>query len=285
MLCNPTAGHGRAGRRILRAMRRLEEGGAAVELRVSDSPGHLVQLGREAADDGVDRLVVCGGDGTLNLVLRELDLVRSRIGIIPMGSGDDFAQALGIPRDVEPACEVLIRDHIREIDVALANGVRYLGVAGVGFDSEVARHANEVRLFRGSFVYLYAILKVLPRFRPHRAVITIDGQRRDEEMMFTVVGNSMRYGGGIVIAPGAELDDGLLDLCIVRRCTRWDLLRTLPLAYSGAHVKRDYVEMLRGRSFEIDSDEPLDVYADGERLTSSPVSITIAEQRLKVVAP
>ena len=103
--------------------------------------------------------------------------------------------------------------------------------------------------------------------------------------MFTVVGNSMRYGGGIVIAPGADLDDGILDLCIVRKCTRWDLLRTLPLAYSGSHVKRDYVEMLRGRDFHIESEEELEVYADGEHLTNSPVTIGILGQRLKVVVP
>ena len=174
--------------------------------------------------------------------------------------------------------------HAREVDVAIANGIRYLGVAGLGFDSEVARYANEnVKFLRGSLVYLYAIIRVLPRFTPHR--VTINGTR-NEEIMFATVGNSRQYGGGIRITPDAKIDDGQLDLCIVHRTSRMQLLKTLPKAYTGAHVKSPFVETGRGNDRSRSTPErPMDVYADGERITTTPVRFALATEKLRIVAP
>jgi diacylglycerol kinase (ATP) len=202
---------------------------------------------------------------------------------VPQGSGDDFAKVLDIPRDVRSACELALRGSARQVDVAIANDIRYLGVAGLGFDSEVARYANEnVKFLRGSLVYLYAIIRVLPRFTPHR--VTIDGAR-NEEIMFATVGNSRQYGGGIRIVPDALIDDGQLDVCIVHRTSRMQLLKTLPQAYSGKHVKSPFVESGRGTSFTFDSERPMDVYADGERITTTPVRFGLANEKLRIVAP
>ena len=280
---NPAAGRGRAWRHHAEAEKCLRALGADVDAHASVSPADLTHAAAEASRGGYDRVVVCGGDGTLHLAVRELDLARGTLALIPQGSGDDFARVLGIPRDVSAACELALRGTAREVDVAVANGVRYLGVAGLGFDSEVARYANEnVKFLRGSLVYLFAILRVLPRFTPHR--VTIDDTRR-EEIMFATVGNSRQYGGGIRIVPAALIDDGKLDLCIVHRTSRWQLLKTLPRAYTGAHVKSPFVETGRGVSFTFESERPLDVYADGERITTTPVRFTLAEERLRIVAP
>src|SRR5205814_8062443 len=164
----------------------------------------------------------------------------------------------------------------------LANDRRYLGVAGLGFDSEVARFANEnAKFLRGSLVYLYAILRVLPRFEPHR--VRIDG--RDETIMFAAAGNSRQYGGGIRITPDAKIDDDLLDLCIVHKTSRFQLLKTLPRAYTGSHVKSPFVEMRTGRDFSFECENELDVYADGERLTTTPVHFELAEKKLRFIVP
>lgn len=243
----------------------------------------MTKAAADASRGGYDRVVVCGGDGTLHLAVRDFDLVRGTLALVPLGSGDDFAKVLGIPRDVRAACELALRGSVREVDVAVANGVRYLGVAGLGFDSEVARYANEnVKFLRGSLVYLFAILRVLPRFTPHR--VTIDGVR-SEEIMFATVGNSRQYGGGIRITPDAKIDDRQLDLCIVHRTSRLQLLKTLPRAYTGAHVKSAFVEMGRATEFAFNSERPMDVYADGERITATPVRFSVAEERLRIVAP
>jgi diacylglycerol kinase (ATP) len=283
LVYNPTAGRGRARRHIAAARDHLRRRGVDVDCVESASPADLTRIAADGFRGGYDRVVVCGGDGSLNLAVRELDLSACTLGIIPLGSGDDFARVLGIPRNVPGACDVLLSGNTREVDVALANGTRYLGVASLGFDAEVTRYANDhVTFLRGSAVYLYALLRVLPRFTPHR--VRIDAAR-DEEIMFAVVGNSRQYGGGIRIVPDAKIDDGQLDLCMVRKTTRVELLKTLPSAYSGAHVKSRFVETARATQFRFESERPMEVYADGELITATPVTFALAPEKLRVAVP
>jgi YegS/Rv2252/BmrU family lipid kinase len=283
LIYNPAAGRGRARRQVEAAQEHLRALGAQVDAAASSSPDDLTRLAAEGSRGGWDRVVVCGGDGTLHRAIRDYDLGGAPLALLPLGSGDDFAKVCGIPRDLRAACDVAARGVIRKVDVAHANGIRYLGVAGLGFDSEVARYANEhAKFLRGSLVYLYAILRVLPRFTPHRVRINGGAPR---EIMFATVGNSRQYGGGIRITPDAKVDDGQLDFCIVHRTSRMQLLMTLPLAYTGGHVRKPYVECGRGRDFRFESDAPLDVYADGEHVTTTPVSFGLVERRLRFVVP
>jgi diacylglycerol kinase (ATP) len=282
LIYNPAAGRGRARRHIGQAEALLRARGATVDLAASTSPADLTRIAAESSRGGYDRVVVCGGDGSLNLALREFDLANGTLALLPQGSGDDFAKVLQIPRKLKAACDLIVDGTPREVDVATANGIRYLGVAGLGFDSEVARFANEkVKFLRGSLVYLYAIFRVLPRFTPHNVRIN----ERKESIMFAVVGNSRQYGGGIRITPDAVVDDRLLDVCIIHKTTRAQLLKTLPRAYNGSHVKSPFVETARGTDFHFDAEHALEVYADGERLTQTPVRFTLATERLRIVAP
>ena len=280
VIYNPAAGRGRVKHHIREVELHLRNLGARVETYASTSPDDLTREAAESSPDAFDRVVVCGGDGTLNRALRRFNLTSGTLALIPLGSGDDFARVNGIPRDVKGACEVAVNGKIREVDIATANDLRYAGVAGLGFDSEVARFANErVKHIHGSAVYLYAILRVLPSFRPRP--VRIDG--RNEEVMFAVFGNSPQYGGGIKITPDALLDDGMLDACIVHRTSRIQLLKTLPRAYTGTHVRKSFVETRRARSFTVESESPMDVYADGELLTTTPVRFAIAPEKLKIL--
>ncbi len=286
VIYNPAAGRGRARRHVREVEEYLRSRGARADCEPSTGPEDLVRIAAESSRAGYDRVVVCGGDGTVNLAVREFDLAKGTLGVIPTGSGDDFAKVMGLPRNIRRACDVVIDGVVREVDVALANGLRYLGVAGLGFDSEVADFANRnVRFLRGSAVYLYAIFRVLPRFTPRPVRIKTDAGTRNESIMFAAVGNTRQYGGGIRITPDAVVDDGLLDLCIVHETTRAELLKTLPKAYTGAHVKSAFVEMGRGRSFEFLSETAMAVYADGEPLTRTPVAFGLASEQLKVMVP
>jgi diacylglycerol kinase (ATP) len=282
LIFNPAAGRGRARRHAAEAEARLRALGAEVDVHASASPADLTSEAAKSSRGPYDRVVVCGGDGTLNLAVRHFDLANGTLGLIPLGSGNDLARVLDIPRDLDDACELIVKGKPREIDVALANDLRYLGVAGLGFDSEVASYANDnVKWLRGSAVYLYAILRVLPLFTPR--TVSINGAT--QSIMFAAIGNSRQYGGGIRITPDALPDDGLLDLCIVHRTTRFQLLRTLPKAYTGAHVRSPFVEMARGTVFLFEAPQAMEVYADGERLTTTPVRFELARERLKIVAP
>lgn len=286
LLYNPGAGKGRAARHIAEAVAWMRGHGVDVDFFPSRNREHLIELGRKASSTPTDRIVACGGDGTVHLVLRELDLARTTFGILPLGSGDDFAKTLGIPTRLDDACRNVLEGVVTEVDVALANGIRYVCVGGLGFDAEVNRFANEsVSRLRGSALYLYSTLRVLSKFEPKRITLTIDGESRPEEIMFAVVANAPRYGAGIHIAPAAKTDDGKLDLCLVRKCSKFELIRTLPLAYSGGHIRRPFVICSRGKDFRIESETPMVFYADGELVTETPVSITLSEERLRVVIP
>lgn len=281
LIYNPAAGRGRARRHIGEAERYFVDRGARVEIEESGSPGDMSRVAAESSRAGFDRVVVCGGDGSLNLGIRDFDLDSGTLALLPLGSGDDFAHVLGIPSKLSKACDVVLNEAPREVDVAMANNRRYLGVAGLGFDSEVAEYAGHVKYLRGSLIYLYSIMRVLPRFTPHR--VRING--RAEEIMFAAVGNSRQYGGGIRITPDAKIDDGALDLCVVHRTTRATLLKTLPKAYTGAHVKSPFVATERGTEFVIEGEREMVVYADGERVTTTPVKFALAEKKLRIVAP
>jgi diacylglycerol kinase (ATP) len=286
LIYNPAGGRGRVRRHIAEVEAELRRLGATVDSQASSSPQDLTRIAAESSSAGYDRVAICGGDGTLHFAVREFDLIRGTLALIPMGSGDDFARVSGIPRATREACEVALRGRTIEVDVATANDLRYLGVAGLGFDSEVARYANEsVRFLRGSAVYLYSILRVLPRFTPHRVRMHVGGRARDEQIMFATVGNSRQYGGGIRIVPEAQIDDGVLDYCIVHQTSRFQLLKTLPRAYTGSHVKSSFVETGRGTEFRFESERPMEVYADGELLTATPVRFALAAQRLRIVVP
>jgi diacylglycerol kinase (ATP) len=288
LIYNPAGGRGRVSRHIADVERYLTAAGATIiDSQPSKSPEHLTQLAADSSRDKTyDRVAICGGDGTLHYATRAFDLSGGTMALIPLGSGDDFARVLGIPRSLPQACATAVRGRVREVDVALANNLRYLGVAGFGFDSEVARFANEhVRFLKGSLVYLYSIVRVLPRFKPHRVKMFASEIVRDEEIMFAAVGNSRQYGGGIRITPSAVVDDGVLDVCIVHRTSRFQLLMTLPRAYNGSHVKKPFVETARGTEFRFESERPLDVFADGEYLTQTPVRFAMCPQKLKIAVP
>lgn len=285
VLYNPVAGRGRAANHILRAMGVFQNLGASADLIESRSGEHLTELAAKLSSDGYDRIVIAGGDGTLNRVVRGLHLERTVVGLLPLGSGDDFAQAAGIPRSISEACTVVVNGRQRLVDVPTVNGVRYLGVAGLGFDSEVSRYANEMRWLRGPLLYLYATLAVIPRFKPRQIRYSVDGVVRDEEVMFVVVGNSPRYGAGVHIAPTARIDDGILDLYVIGKATKWQLLTTMPLAYKGRHVSKPFVSWQRGKDFRFQSPEPMEIYADGELVGHTPATIRLESRQLRIMVP
>src|SRR5512133_3556080 len=174
VLYNPAAGRGRARLHVGEAEGMLRAAGAEVLHYESKSREHMIEMARQLTPENCDRAVVCGGDGSVHLALRGLDL-RIPLAVLPLGSGDDFAKTVGISPRLDLACDTVVNGVVREIDVGVANGLRFIGVAGVGFDSVVAARANKVKYLRGSLVYFYSIFSVLPSFRPLRMNISIDG--------------------------------------------------------------------------------------------------------------
>jgi diacylglycerol kinase (ATP) len=261
-LVNPAAGRG-AGRSHLDRIRVLasrHDAGLVVSRKVSD----LAEQARRAAADGVERLLVAGGDGTMHHAAQGLAGTDCALGVIPLGSGNDLAGTLGIPPDLDAAVERALKGRIRRIDLARVGETYCIGYAGVGFDSEVTRFANEVKYLRGPLIYFYAVIHTLIIFEPPRMKVVHDDGTFEGKVMFTVVNNLPRFGGGMRIAPDAQIDDGLLDLVIVKEIPKRTLLTVFPKVYNGQHVGHPAVTFVRTRRAEITIDRSMTMYGGGE---------------------
>lgn len=252
----------------------------------SESADHVRSLARAAVEEQVDVFAVCGGDGTAHYGLQPLVHSETALGILPVGSGNDLAMALGIPGELESAVRILARGPTRRIDVARTRSAFYACIAGVGFDSEVNRRANQRnRWIRGRILYPWAIMRTLASFRPRVLRIRCDEQTFEGPVMFAVMANAASYGRGIRIAPMARLDDGFLDVCIIQAISKFELLRVYPKTYRGAHVNHPCFMHLRGHRVNLESEQPLDLYGDGEFMEQTPSQIEVVPLGLRVVTP
>jgi YegS/Rv2252/BmrU family lipid kinase len=285
-LVNPGGGRGRTGGYLERLRARAAALGAP--LRVSESVADLTRHARDAAAAGVERLVVAGGDGTVHHALQGLVHSATALAILPLGSGNDLATTLGMPRAFAVALDAALAGPRTRIDVVSA-GERFFGcVAGVGFDSEVNRYANSLRRVRGKWIYPYATLRMLGGFVPPVLRAEHDDGVFEGPAMFAVLANAPMYGGGMRIAPAADLRDGLLDLVIVRRVSKLALLRVFPQVFEGAHVRHPAISVVRTRRARLTLSRPITAYGDGEPLVevdAAGAEFAVVPRALEVVSP
>lgn len=287
ILLNPIAANGRAARL---AHRIAAVSGDAAVLVVAASAEHVSELARDAAAEGYARVVAAGGDGTVQAVLNGLMATqepRAALGIVPIGSGNDLARSLALPRSPAGALEIALHGAVSLIDLgrAHANGQsRWFGsAAGVGFDAQVATAMAGKRgaLQRGKLGYLAATLAELRRTQNHRVRLTVqhDGKSRTEErtVLLAVVANGAFYGGGMRIAPDATVTDGQLDLITIADVSRLTALRQLPNLYRGTHLRHPAVAATRVTAVEIEplTGAPLALHLDGEPWQQGPVRIEL----------
>jgi YegS/Rv2252/BmrU family lipid kinase len=285
LLCNPTAAGGRAVRRLSEAEAELRRLGASFRSEQTLDADHARALAREAGEAG-KTVAALGGDGLLRVLCGALRDTDGALAILPAGRGNDLARVLGIPDDVVEAVRVAVEGRDRMLDVAEADGEPYLGIASLGFDSDANRIANESRVVRGNLVYLYAALRALWSWRPASYTVTVDGVTHTLRGYSVGVCNSKAYGGGMFVAPQAELDDGELDVVALGQVSKAAFLgRVLPKVFKGTHVDQDYVTVMRGREIHVDADRPFRVYADGDPIGDVPITVTVRPRCLRVVVP
>jgi YegS/Rv2252/BmrU family lipid kinase len=251
----------------------------------TESLEHGVAEAERAAESG-EVPVVMSGDGLVGQVGGALAETDASMGIIPGGRGNDLARVLGIPDDPAGTVAVLADGHTRQIDVGVANERRFLCVASCGFDSDANRIANEARVVRGNLVYAYAAIRALIAWHPAKFTVVLDGGEPIEFSGYSVAaGNSRAFGGGMFVAPHAELDDGELDVITVSDSSKLRYVRGLPKAFKGTHLANEEVDELRAATVEIRADRDFAVYADGEHLTDLPAILSVLPRALKVIAP
>jgi YegS/Rv2252/BmrU family lipid kinase len=246
-------------------------------------------------EDGVERAlraveagevpVVVSGDGLVGAVGGAMAGAETPLGIVPGGRGNDLARVLGIPSDPAEAVAVLAAGESRRIDVGEANGRRFLGIVSVGFDSEANRLANETSFLRGNLVYAYAAIRTLLSWKPGRFTIRVGEERTRFSGYSVSVANGSAFGGGMFIAPDAELDDGQFDVVTVGEVGKLRFVGNLPKVFKGTHVDEDEVHVFRASQLELSASRPFPVYADGDHLTDLPASLRVLPRALSVLVP
>lgn len=284
LLVNPSAGGGRALQRLPAVEAELARLGAEHRTVRTTDMRHAEAEARAAAGAG-DAVAAMGGDGLLRPIIATLRDGSVPLAIIPGGRGNDCARVLGIPEDPVEAARTAVEGSERLLDVAEVDGHPYLGIASFGFDSDANRMANEAKLVRGNLVYVYAALKALIAWKPARFTVTVDGKRHELSGYSVAVANSKAYGGGMFVAPQAELDDGLLDVVATGRSSKLHFLRKLPLVFKGAHLDEPTVTVLRGAEIDVASDRPFEIYADGDPIGATPAEIRVRPRCLRVIVP
>ena len=296
---NPSAGRGRTRKLLPRLTDAFAATGLDVDVCVSADLDDAVRLAREAFDDGRG-VAACGGDGTVNALAGVAADHGGLLGIVPTGAGNDFARHLGLDRrqwlDTIP---LLTTGQVGTVDLGRAELIGedqdgggtvrwFTSVANAGFDSEANRWANGVQWASGTTLYVLAVLRTLGTYRPHRFRLTVDGDVHDIEAWLVAIGNARGYAGGMLITPGAELDDGQLDVCVVGPVSRAGFLRAFPRVFRGTHVSHPMVDMYRGKLVELaslDTSVPIELYGSGERVGPLPARMEAVAGALQVVVP
>ena len=283
MLANPRA---RRGTRWAGPVREALTGaGLDVEVLTGDSSAASTRLAAAAVAQGVDAVVAVGGDGLVHCAVQALAGTGVPLGIVPAGGGNDLAGALGVPADPAAAVRVIAAGRYRDVDLGRTGaGVWWAGVLNAGFDSAVVARAERLRRPRGPLRYDVATYLELAALRAYPMRITLDGVTTEELVTLVAVGNSPRYGGGMLIAPGARLDDGLFHVTVGAAMTRRQLARLKPLVRAGSHVRHPRVDVRTAREVRLEAVD-LPAYADGEPLGPLPVSATCVPGALRVLVP
>ncbi|NJI60813.1 YegS/Rv2252/BmrU family lipid kinase [Microbacterium oxydans] len=290
VLANPFSGKGRGGRAAEAAVLHLRGRGVDVRTYAGGSAADTARLAVTALADDPRALVVVGGDGTLSGVLDIVCASTVPVVLVPAGTGNDLARALGLPRgDAADAAELALTGVHRAIDVGevrtVAGARKFLTIAALGFDAKVSDRTNRLRWPHGAPRYYLALLIELVRLRPMDFMLAVDGEDplRSPGTLIAA-GSTSSYGGGMPICAGAVPDDGLLDVVHVAPLGRLRLLRLFPLLLRGTHLNRPEVMHRRARTLTV-SAPGLVVYADGERIGEDECTISVLPGALTMMVP
>jgi diacylglycerol kinase (ATP) len=294
-LVNPASRNGSTGKRWPELAHRAARLGLTGETLFSERPGHLIELARQAVDNGAELVVAVGGDGTLNEVVNGIAGRDVDLATIPLGTGMDFVRTYGIPTSFEGAVRTALAGTPRTID---AGRVRYrtwggedaerwfANVGSVGMSGAVAQRANGMsKALGGKATFFYALTRVFLEWENTDVTVRLDDGERRGRMHDVVVANGVWHGGGMKLAPGAVPDDGLFDVVLIGDVGKLDFLTTAPKIYKGRHVLHPKVEVARSARVEVDAAEPLPIEVEGEQVGTTPATFEVVAGALRVRVP
>ncbi len=294
-LVNPASDNGATGKRWPELAHRAAQLGLAGQTLFSERPGHIIELARQAVDGGADLIVAAGGDGTLNEVVNGIAGRDVELAMIPLGTGMDFVRTHGIPTKFDDAVRTALTGELRTIDAGHVHYRTWGGeeaerwfanVSSVGMSGAVAQRANGMsKALGGKATFFYALTRVFLEWENTEVTVRVEGGERHGRMHDVIVANGVWHGGGMMLAPGAEPDDGLFEIVLIGDVSKLDFLTTAPKIYKGKHIHHPKVEVLRSPWVEVDAVEHLPIELEGEQVGTTPARFEVVPGALRVRVP
>lgn len=284
-IVNPIAGSGRSAEKFNDVRRLLDEKGVEYEALYTERPRHAPELTRRALDMGAEYIAAVGGDGTMQEVAGALLHTGVKLAMLPFGTGNDFASSLNIPKDPAALVELLMNGEARDIDGAMANSMFFINVSGFGFDTQVVIYTEKFKKrFTGMVAYMLGVLQTLLHLDPVKVRLTapdMDGET--EEVLFVAACNGDRFAGGMHLAPESRSDDGLLDICVLRKMNIFNFISLLPRFIKGRHLDSPFVRYFRTPWLVCEAERDTILNIDGELGSGTPVKFVSLPGALRVV--
>lgn len=297
-ILNPVAGRGKVYLAIKKIRSILRQIGIDHKISITNAPGHATELAKSTCNDH-DVVVAVGGDGTINEVINGLVGGIAALGILPLGSGNDFAKALKVPKSIQKAIDLILKHNEKKIDIGEVKtsiytasqphktNVRYfVNGVGIGFDASVAFESSKIKILSGLPLYITALIKALFKYRTPHFKIKIDEKRSIDRFFLIAIGNGISAGGGFYLTPNAQLDDGKFDVCYVDHVNLFQILKIFPSVLKGLHGKFKQVHITQANYIHVVSEDNFYVHADGEIVGNlvNEVEISLIPGALHVIA-
>ena len=287
LIANPTSGSGNGRTYLERVRALLDARGVDYAVKETQYPNHATVLAKEAVDEGFDVIVAVGGDGTLHETAMSVVHTDRILGLLPCGTGNDYARPLGIPTDAEAAVEILLHGENRVVDAGEANGTVFFNIAGFGFDVDVLDYTEEFKpkCRNGETAYRLGCLKAVLGLKLRRSTLTYPDGTVEQNVLMAAAGIGTHFGGGMNVLPESDMSDGLLDICVAHDVGRLGVLKLLPKFIKGKHIGLPVISYRKATEVSVVCDPVSRIEVDGERMDGTPVTFRVLPKALTVRAP
>ena len=283
LIVNPLSGGGKRRKFIERVIRKFKESGKDYRVFETEKPGQAAFLAHELTGEGPCDLIVVGGDGTLHEALNGFaDFENCNLGLIPAGTGNDFAAAAGIPADSDGAVDLILHNPPKPTDFMQMEGVRGINVIGTGIDVEILKRCRASKILRGKFQYIISLIVSLIKYKNYRMRTVCNGQEKEYSALIACIGNGSRIGGGIRMCPEAVLDDGLLDFVVCNDVKKTHIPAAFIKLMKGKILQEDFTRFVRCEKVEVFPEKKLTVQVDGELYDDIPFRVEVVKGKLKM---
>ncbi|MBO4323510.1 MAG: YegS/Rv2252/BmrU family lipid kinase, partial [Clostridia bacterium] len=263
LIFNPSAKGGKAAKLKKRIEEILERRGVEFKIHDTSEPKDATRIARELTESGAENIVAVGGDGTIHEVLNGIDCEKVNLGIIPLGSGNDFIAAAGIPLDLEKSIDVLLSSSPKPTDYMVCDGIKGINIIGTGIDVDILVRCRKSKLLRGKLQYVWSLIISLIKFKFYKfGIRNQNGEREDKEALIACVGNGSQFGGGIKMCPGAIIDDGKLDFVIAGKLKKIRIPFAFVKLLKGKILEQDFTSKEYVENVKIDFDSPVTIQID-----------------------